>query len=183
MKKILIVSGHPDLANDSFANKIILEDIAKLVPEATIDDLGALYPDYEFDVEAEQAKLVDADIIVMQFPIFWFSIPALMAKWMEDVFLHGFSHGSTGKALVGKKLLLSFTTGAPAFAYGEAFPVEAMTKRLSHTAEFTGMEYKGYLWTDSVSYVDRANAEKIVKMTAAAHDHAKRLAEKLKSLA
>lgn len=35
MKKILIISGHPDL-NDSFANKTILEEIHKLLPEAEL---------------------------------------------------------------------------------------------------------------------------------------------------
>ena len=97
MKKVLIISGHPDLANDSFANKIIMEDLAKLLPDAILDDLGALYPDYKIDVAAEQKKLVAADIIVLQFPIFWYSCPALLAKWLEDVFVRGFSHGSRAR--------------------------------------------------------------------------------------
>ena len=33
MKKILIISGHTDL-NDSFANKIILNKLSELVPDA-----------------------------------------------------------------------------------------------------------------------------------------------------
>lgn len=44
MKKILIISGHPDL-NDSFANKTILEEIHKLLLEAEIVYLDKLYPD------------------------------------------------------------------------------------------------------------------------------------------
>ena len=102
MKNILIISGHPALRDNSFANKIIMEDLEKLLPEATFDCLSDLYPDYRIDVEAEQKKLVAADIIVLQFPIFWYSMPALLAKWMEEVFVHGFSHGTTGKALVQK---------------------------------------------------------------------------------
>ena len=182
MKNVLIVSGHPELRDNSFANKIIMEDLAKLLPDAVIDDLSALYPDYQINVEAEQQKLIDADIIVLQFPIFWYSCPALLAKWLEDVFVRGFSHGSTGKALAHKKLLLSFTTGAPESAYGGAFPAEMMTGRFSQTAGLTGMVYEGAVATYAVSYADRTDPARAADMAAVSHAHAKRLAEKIASL-
>ena len=182
MKNVLIVSGHPELRDNSFANKIIMEDLAKLLPDAVIDDLSALYPDYKIDVAAEQAKLVAADIIVLQFPIFWYSMPSLLAKWMEDVFVRGFSHGSQGKALVGKKLLLSFTTGAPESAYDAAFPVDALTGRFVQTAGLTGMIYEGYVYTGGVSYADRTDPTRAAAMTEVSHAHAKRLLEKITSL-
>ena len=55
MKKILIVSGHPDL-NDSFANKTILEETKKLLPEAEFVYLDKLYPDFQIDVKTEQER-------------------------------------------------------------------------------------------------------------------------------
>ena len=182
MKNVLIVSGHPELRDNSFANKVIVEDLAKLLPDAVIDDLSALYPDYRIDVPAEQDKLRNADIIVLQFPIFWYSMPALLAKWMEDVFVRGFSHGSQGKALVGKKLVLSFTTGAPESAYDAAFPVDALTGRFVQTAGLTGMIYEGYIYTGGVSYADRTDPARAADMAAVSHAHAKRLAEKIASL-
>lgn len=183
MKNVLIIAGHPELRDNSFANKIILEDLERMLPTATVDRLGDLYPDYRIDVEAEQKKLVGSDIIVLQFPIFWYSMPALLAKWMEDVFVHGFSHGATGKALTHKKLLLSFTTGAPASAYDASFPVEAMAERFVRTAGLTGMDYVGFIYTGGVSYSLRADEEKCTEMAAASHAHAKRLVEKIQSLA
>ena len=183
MKNILIISGHPALRDNSFVNKIIMEDLEKLLPEATFDCLSDLYPDYRIDVEAEQKKLVAADIIVLQFPIFWYSMPALLAKWMEDVFVHGFSPGTTDKALVHKKLLLSFTTGAPESAYDASFPVEAMAERFVRTAGLTGMDYVGFIYTGGVSYSLRADAEKRAEMAVASHAHAQRLIEKIQSLA
>lgn len=57
MKKILIVSGHPDL-NDSFANKTILEETKKLLPEAEFVYLDKLYPDFQIDVKTEQERLL-----------------------------------------------------------------------------------------------------------------------------
>lgn len=182
MKKVLIISGHPKLKDNSFANKIIMEDLERLLPEAAFDYLDRLYPDYKINVPAEQQKLVDADIIVLQFPIFWYSMPALLAKWMEDVCVHGFSHGSKGKALVGKKLILSFTVGAPESAYDASFPQEAMTGRLEQMALFTGMIYEGAVATYEVSYNDRSNPERSSIMAEVSHDHAKRLVEKIKAL-
>lgn len=95
MKNVLIVSGHTNLQGDSFANKIILEDLQAKLPNAIFDFLDQEYPDFKIDVSVEQAKMEAADIIVLQFPIFWYSMPSLMAKWMEDTFVHGWSHGST----------------------------------------------------------------------------------------
>lgn len=179
MKNVLIVSGHTDLHGDSCVNRIIMKDMGELLPDTVLDDLSALYPDYRIDVAAEQAKLVTADVIVLQFPIFWYSMPSLLAKWMEDVFVRGFSHGSTGKALAGKKLILSFTTGAPENAYGANFPLEMLTGRFRQTAGLTGMIYEGYVYTGGVSYADRTDPARAAAMQEAAHVHAKRLAEKI----
>ena len=116
MKNVLIISGHTNLAA-SVANKTILETLNERLPEAEIVKLDELYPDFKIDVEAEQQKLLRADIIVLQFPLFWYSAPSILERWMEETFRHGFSHGSTGDKLKGKKLVLSFTTGAPEALY------------------------------------------------------------------
>ena len=62
MSNVLIVSGHPRTSDDSVANKTILEELASLMPGVEIDHLDELYPDYVFDVEAEQSKLAAADV-------------------------------------------------------------------------------------------------------------------------
>ena len=116
MANILIVSGHTNL-DDSVANKEILYRLKELLPDVEFDLLSELYPDYKIDVEKEQEKLQKADIIVLQYPIFWYSMPSLLERWMEEVFQHGFSHGTTGDKLKGKRLIISFTTGAPEEAY------------------------------------------------------------------
>lgn len=102
----MIISGHTNLAA-SVANKTILETLNERLPEAEIVKLDELYPDFKIDVEAEQQKLLRADIIVLQFPLFWYSAPSILERWMEETFRHGFSHGSTGDKLKGKKLILS----------------------------------------------------------------------------
>lgn len=187
MENVLIVYGHTEVEGGSFANKIILEDIQTLLPNAVIDNLDEEYADFNIDVPAEQAKMEAADIIVLQFPIFWYSMPSIVAKWMEETFTHGWSHGSKGKALVGKKLLISFTTGAPADMYVEGgiqmYPVETMMTRFEQTANLCGLDYVGYVYTGGVAYASRPDAEKLALMTEACHDHAKRLAARLTELA
>jgi len=65
--KVLIINGHPTMETSN-ANKAILEEVKRLLPEAEVSNLQTLYPNYQIDVTAEQAKLVKADVIVWQFP-------------------------------------------------------------------------------------------------------------------
>lgn len=177
MNNILIISGHTDL-NDSVANKKILELLAESLPQSRQVLLDKLYPDFAIDVEAEQEKLLWADIIVLQFPVFWFSMPSLMHRWMECTFLHGFSHGSSGDKLRGKKLVLSYTTGAPS----DAVPFDDFFLFLKAAAQFTGMEYAGTIATGSVSYQMRQDPELLAQIDAKAAEHAQRLVQFLTSM-
>ena len=93
---ILIVSGHPDL-NHSIANATILDEVATALPDAEIRRLDRLYPDGKFNISAEQESLLKADVIVWQFPFSWYGLPGLMKQWLDEVFVHGFAHGSTAK--------------------------------------------------------------------------------------
>ena len=154
MKNILIISGHTDLDN-SVANKTILEEMNRLLPEAEYVYLDKLYPDYNINKDVEQARLLRADIIVFQFPMFWYSIPSLLHRWIEQTFTHGFSHGSSGGKLKGKKLLFSFTTGAPAemYSYGglQNYPIEAFMPPYIQTCNLCGLEWCDYVYTGGVS--------------------------------
>ena len=183
MKNILVVSGHPRLDDDSVANAAIVEELATL-DGYTLDRLDALYPDFTIDVEAEQEKLVAADIIVLQYPVFWYAMPALMQKWMEDVFLHGFSHGSTGKALVGKKLVVSMTVGAPEEAYGDgaAVHIEDLLLPAKGACALTGMEFAGFEYTCGVSYASRVDDAAREAIAAKGREHAARVAKLVEEL-
>ena len=183
MSKVLIVSGHPRLGDDSVANKTILEELTSLLPGAEIDHLDELYPDYAFDVEAEQAKLAAADVIVLQYPLWWYGWPSLLQKWVEDVFVHGFSHGSTGTALRGKKLVVSLTTGA-AESYYNAQPggIEHFLAAVKATSALTGLEYAGILPLYGVSYANRTDEAARADMIKRSREHAARLAEFISSL-
>ena len=178
MTNVLIVSGHPRLGDDSVANKTILEELASLLPEAAFDQLSDLYPDGVINVEAEQDKLRGADVIVLQYPLWWYGWPSLLQKWVEDVFVHGFSHGSTGTALRGKKLVVSLTTGA-AESYYDAQPggIEHFLAAVKATSALTGLEYAGVLPLYGVSYANRTDEAARAEMVTRSRDHAARVAE------
>lgn len=108
--KTLIVIGHPNLEK-SIIHKRWIEELRKHPDVFTIHDLHASYPDYEMDIEKEQ-KLVDShDNLVLQYPLYWFNVPALLKKWMDDVFIYGWAYGSSGNALKNKKIAIAMSAG------------------------------------------------------------------------
>jgi len=176
--KVLIVSGHTNI-NNSVANKHIIANLREQLSRAEFSILSELYPDYKIDISAEQAKLLAADIIVLQFPVFWYNIPSLLQKWLEDVFQHGFSHGSTGNKLLGKKLIISFTTGAPEKDYYKdgavGFEITNFFPNLLATCKMCGMKYGGYVYTGGVSYQIRNSDKGLNLIMEKANKHAQRL--------
>ncbi len=117
MKNILLVSGHPDL-KQSVANAGLLKKLAQ-VDNLTIRALDSLYPDYQIDVTAEQQALIDADLVILQFPLFWSTYPAVMKKWLDDICTFNFAFGPEGDKLKDKKVIVSITAGATAESYSE----------------------------------------------------------------
>lgn len=73
------------------------------------------------DLEAEIAKVEAADLMIWQFPLWWFGLPAVLKGWVDRVFAMGRAYGpgrmyGTG-LFSGKRALLSLTTGGPREAY------------------------------------------------------------------
>lgn len=184
MKHIVIISGHTHLAG-SIANKTIIETLANRLPEAEIVKLDELYPDFRIDIETEQQRLLKADIVVLQFPLFWYSAPSILERWMEETFQHGFSHGRTGDKLKGKKLILSFTTGAPEEAYSHTGvmgnTLDEFLACFRATCRLTQMAFGGTVYTCGVSYGNRTSPELIEHQQTLSTDHAERLIQLLKT--
>lgn len=45
------------------------------------------------DVALEQEKLLWADTVIFQFPLWWFSMPAILKGWVDRVYAYGFAYG------------------------------------------------------------------------------------------
>jgi len=72
-------------------------------------------------IEEEQQKVEWCDLMVWQFPLWWFSIPAILKGWVDRVFAMGRFYGNgriyENGIFRGKKALLSLTTGGPEANY------------------------------------------------------------------
>ncbi|MFK8301547.1 NAD(P)H-dependent oxidoreductase [Capnocytophaga stomatis] len=173
--KILVISGHPDLSK-STANRIILSDLEKhFVNKISVRRLDEMYPDYKINIEAEEKSLLNADVVVLQFPFYWYGTPALLKKWIDDVLL-GFFDGNTAGKFKGKKVIVSLTTGAPQEAYETPNQsVEAYLLPLQETFTVIGGEWLKPVF--SYNYIpENQQAEK------QAHTHAQSLIKQIEKI-
>lgn len=101
------------------------------------------------DIKKEMEKLEWADVVIFNFPLWWFSLPAILKGWVDRVFAMGFAYGG-GKGVYdsgvfkGKKGMLCITTGGPEMAYGDSGKNGDMDKILFHINHgmlyFVGMD-------------------------------------------
>lgn len=72
-------------------------------------------------VLAEQAKVMAADLVLFQFPVWWFSMPAILKGWVDRVLSRGFAYSSGRKYesghFKGKRAMLCLTTGTASTLY------------------------------------------------------------------
>lgn len=140
----LVLVFHPHLHDGSRVNRRLME-AASAVPNVTVRDEYALYPDFTIDVKAEQEALLAADRVVWQFPFYWYSTPALLKQWEDTVLEHGWAYGHNGDKLHGKELMAAISVGGGIDKYrhdGE-FGVTGpeLLKPLETTAKHIGMTW------------------------------------------
>lgn len=87
--------------------------------EKAAAELGTL----AHDILEEQEKLKACDLLILQFPLWWFSMPAILKGWVDRVLSMGFAYGG-GRwydqgGLKGRRAMLCLTTGGPEAAYLE----------------------------------------------------------------
>lgn len=143
MKRILILFAHPALQR-SRAQKRLLAAV-KTLPFVTVHDLYEAHPDLFLDVKKEQELLLAHDIIVFQHPFYWYSCPAILKEWMDQVLEFGWAYGPGKRHLTGKWLFSALTTGGGESAYHEQgrnrYPIRQFLLPFDQTANLCGMPY------------------------------------------
>lgn len=176
-----MIVGHPQWPI-SFANKHIVETFVSNNPSAVISNLFIEYPDGKVDVEAEQQKILDADTIVLQFPIEWYGAPSILHKWFEDVLAYGFAFGHGGDKVQGKRLIASFTSGTPGDSYVvgglQSYPIDYFMYPFIALANRCGLKWDGYVYTGGMMAAF-ADEQQLKRMASECADHAKRLSDKI----
>jgi len=111
---------------------------------------GTLAP----DIRAEHDKLARADTVVLQFPLWWHGVPAILKGWLDRVLVQGYAYGvrdpATGRTrrygdggLAGRRALAVVTVGAgtglgPRGLHGDL--TEVLFPLLHGTFWYTGMQ-------------------------------------------
>jgi glutathione-regulated potassium-efflux system ancillary protein KefG len=141
MNKILVIYAHPE-APRSQVNRALRDGaqslLATLGPDITWHDLYQNYADFHVDVSREQELLLAHDVIVFQHPFYWYSVPALLKQWIDEVLEDGWAYGGGARQLAGKGWAHWVTAGGSANAYTSSgqnnFEVELLLKPLQQTA-------------------------------------------------
>ncbi len=113
------VVRHTDFAHDPAERLDVLNESQRALEEGTL----------RADIQTEHEKLRWADTLIVQFPLWWFGMPAILKGWFDRLFVQGFAQGVldpvTGRArrygdggLVGKRAMVLTTVGANAATTG-----------------------------------------------------------------
>lgn len=141
----LIIVVHPNLDSGSRIHNTLTGELRKLGDAVTIHELYREYPDDRIDVEREQRLMQSHDKIILQFPMWWYSSPYLLKKWIDEVLTYSWAYGPGGDKLRGKKLGLAISTGGAASAFQAGgynqFSISEMMKPFQATCSLIGMEF------------------------------------------
>ncbi|MQS90242.1 NAD(P)H-dependent oxidoreductase [Companilactobacillus mishanensis] len=106
--KTLIVVSHPEINNSQ--TEEFLQQAAKAMEDVTWHHVESLE---KIDVDAEHKLLKQADRIIFQFPLYWYSAPAGLKHWIDTVMGRNFVYGDEQYNLEDKEFGLVVTTGMP----------------------------------------------------------------------
>jgi len=148
---VVVLTAHPQMEHSRINRRLmtaaqqVTRRGAGVGVGVAVRDLYALYPDYLIDIAAEQALLASAELIVWQHPVQWYSMPALMKLWVDEVLSFGWAYGPGGTALRGKDLWLVATTGGPRESYHpdsyNRYDFNAFLPAYRQTAQLCGMRF------------------------------------------
>jgi glutathione-regulated potassium-efflux system ancillary protein KefG len=159
--RVLVLFAHPAQRRSSI--NTAMATAARALKDVTFVDLYAEYPRFSIDVDREQRRLMEHDVFVFQFPVFWYSTPALLKQWQDLVLEYGFAYGPQGKKLAGKQVLACVTTGGSRSDYSESGGnrryIEHFLYPLEQTATLCGMEYLPPFVLYSANHLEEDSAQ------------------------
>lgn len=130
------------------------------------------------DVRQEIARLERADVVVLQFPLWWHAQPAMLKGWFDRVFVNGGLYTSAMRYdrgyFRGKRAICSVTTGAPAPAFepgGRGGDIELLLWPIQYSLHYMGfavlppflafgVQSHGYAYQDEGEFLSRLESRK-----------------------
>jgi glutathione-regulated potassium-efflux system ancillary protein KefG len=142
-QNILILFAHP-LFEKSQINKILVENLP-ISSSITFHDLYEEYPEFDVDIQKEQALLLQHDIIIWHHPLYWYSCPPLLKQWIDLVLEYGWAYGKSGNALKDKIIFQTITTGGSQENYcaegKDRYTIPELLEPFNQTAMVCKMNY------------------------------------------
>lgn len=143
MARVLHYYAHPG-HRYSHANRDLWDTTRKISGISHVD-LYAEYPRHYIAIDREQQRLLEHDVVVLQFPLFWYSCPSLVKEWLDVTLEHGFAYGQGGDKLRGKWLMLAITTASAQDAYSDQgyqhYPLRTFLTPFEQTARLSKMRF------------------------------------------
>lgn len=156
--KTLVLLFHPEFQNSTINKKMY--DTINGIRDVTIRNMYELYPDFKIDVKQEQKYMEDADRIILQFPIRWYSSPALLKQWEDDVFEAGWAYMG-GHALDDKEFTVAVSFGADGYKHGgySYYTPHEILRPFQATAYRIGMKFMKPFVLTNVARADDAKLD------------------------
>ncbi|ARO02282.1 NAD(P)H-dependent oxidoreductase [Lactiplantibacillus paraplantarum] len=149
--KTLVLFAHPNASSST--TMPFFEKAASVVEGVVWHSVESVYKG-QLNVQREQTFIKSFDRIVFQFPMYWYSCPANLKQYVDDVFTRKFTIAC--KFLSKKELGLVVTTGDSArnFQAGslEKFTFSELLRPFEAIANKTGMRYLRPLVVDQFQY-------------------------------
>ncbi|WFR95385.1 NAD(P)H-dependent oxidoreductase [Rhizobium tumorigenes] len=143
MVRVLVLFAHPGQRHSKI--NVAMAKTARSIEGITFVDLYAEYPTFNIDIDLEQTRLLEHDVLVLQFPIYWYSTPSLLKEWQDLVLEYGFAYGHDGDRLKGKRFMVAATAGGDEQAYHPQgrnhFGFRTLLSPLEQTANLCQMEF------------------------------------------
>jgi glutathione-regulated potassium-efflux system ancillary protein KefF len=153
---IRLIYAHP-YPQRSRANRVLLDSVARF-PFVSVCSLYDRYPDFSLDVEGEQQALLEADAVVWQHPLYWYSVPPLLKLWFDKVLAYGFAYGDGAAKLRGKRCQWVVTTGGDEAAFGRTgmhgHEFARFAPPVEQTARFCAMRWQQPLVVHGARRID-----------------------------
>ncbi len=165
---------NPVASADDFGERSKPDYLVYALEQRVNNQSGTLAP----DIAQEVAKVLACDLLILNFPVFWFSTPAILKGWIDRVFLSGpfyggkrfYDHGG----MRGRKAWVTTTLGGRSHMFGphaiHGELTDMLRPLLRGALAYVGFEVLEPFFGFHIPYLDTSEREAVMREFEAAVD-------------